>query len=93
MHPLPSTGLSCVQMSVSVILTKHDTLQCLLNKGRYRIRDDVNCMQQKIHQKYRNDATNDSKGDCPVNRYGNKIDFFTAKISWCRRILIISLNV
>jgi len=78
MHPVPSTGLSCVQMSVSVIVTEHDTLQCLLNKGRYRIRDDVNYMQQKIHQKYRNDATNDSKGDCPANMCANNIDFSVA---------------
>ena len=78
MHPVPSTGLSCVQMSVSVIVTEHDTLQCLLNKGRYRIRDDVNYMQQKIHQKIQEYATNDSKGGCPANMCANNIDFSVA---------------
>ena len=29
-------------------------------------------------KKYRNDTTNDSKGDCPANRCANNIDFSIA---------------
>jgi phosphopantetheinyl transferase len=35
-------------------------------------------MQQKIHQKIQEHATNDSKGDCPANRCANNIDFSVA---------------
>ena len=38
-------------------------------------------MHKKMHQKVCKDATNNSKGDFPVNRYSNNIDFFIAKNS------------
>ena len=45
----------------------------LLNKRRREL------YAQKRHQKVCKDATNDSKGDFPVNRYSNNIDFFIVK--------------